>query len=228
MAVNWQVSREAGSATDLHQRSAELVSAERPRRSVRLLEASAPAVILGSAQPAGDIDEAVAASAGVAVVRRRSGGGAVLVTAGSVLWVDLVLPAADPLWEGDVGRAAHWVGRAWAAALAEQGVAGVEVWEGPMRRTPWSGRVCFAGVGPGEVLVGGTKLVGVSQRRTRRAALFQTAVLIHWEPDALVDLLALEPGDRARATDELAGVAAGCGEQVAAGLFPALVDSLPA
>lgn len=185
-------------------------------------------MVLGSAQPAGDIDEAAAAAAGVAVVRRRSGGGAVLVTAGSVVWVDLVLPAGDRLWEEDVGRAALWVGRAWAAALAGQGVGGAEVWAGPMRRTPWSGRVCFAGVGPGEVLVGGTKMVGVSQRRTRGAALFQTAALVRWEPEALLELLALPTPERARASADLAGVAIGCGEHAAGGLFAALVDSLPA
>ena len=226
--MTWQVSREAGPAAELHRRSAELVSAERPTRSVRLLEANAPAIVLGSAQPAGDVDEAAAAAAGVAVVRRRSGGGAVLVTSRTVVWVDLVLPVGDPLWHDDVGRAAHWVGRAWAAALAGQGVAGAEVWEGPLRRTPWSGRVCFAGVGPGEVLVGGTKVVGVSQRRTRRAALFQTAALVSWDPGTLLDLLALAPPDRAGAAAELAGVAAGCGERAASGLFASLVDSLPA
>ena len=221
------MSREAAPAAQLHRRSAELVSSERPTRSVRLLQASGPALVLGSAQPAGDGDEAAARAPGVAVVRRRSGGGAVLVNPGSVVWVDLVLPAGDRLWDDDVGRASHWVGRAWAAALAAQGVTGAEVWEGPMRRTAWSGRVCFAGVGPGEVLVEGAKVVGVSQRRTRRAALFQTAALVRWEPGALLDLLALAPPDRAGAAAELAGVAAGCGERTAGGLFAALVDSLP-
>ena len=37
---------------------------------------------------------------------------------GEVLWVDVVVPADDPLWDDDVGRATHWLGELWAAALA--------------------------------------------------------------------------------------------------------------
>jgi hypothetical protein len=36
--------------------------------------------------------------------------------------------------------------------------------------------VCFASVGPGEVVRGGSKVVGVSQRRTKDAARFQCTV----------------------------------------------------
>ena len=45
-----------------------------------------------------------------------------------------------------------------------------------MACTGWCPLVCFAGVGPGEVLAGGRKLVGISQRRTRAGARFQCAV----------------------------------------------------
>ena len=39
---------------------------------------------------------------GVAVVRRRSGGGAVLLDPGGVVWVDVVVPRHDPRWDDDV------------------------------------------------------------------------------------------------------------------------------
>ncbi len=55
---------------------------------------------------------------------------------------------------------------------------------------PWSSLVCFAGVGPGEVLVGGRKAVGISQRRTKEWARFQCAAYRRWDPAALVGLLA--------------------------------------
>jgi lipoate-protein ligase A len=171
---------------------------------VRVMEAAAPALVLGSAQPLSDVDAEAAAARGVDVVRRSSGGGAVLVGPGESLWVDIVIPASDRLWDDDVGRAAWWVGELWAAAL-RRCCPGAEpaVWKRANRRTTWSGRVCFAGVGPGEVLAGGRTVVGVSQRRTRRAALFQTAALLRWRPADLLGLLALEPDERAAGEEEL-------------------------
>jgi lipoate-protein ligase A len=164
--------------------------------------------VLGSTQPDAVVDHAAAAAAGVEVVRRRSGGGAVLVEPGGVLWVDVVIPPGDPLWDDDVGRAAHWVGDAWAAALGAVGVAGAQVHRGALVTTPWSGLVCFAGVGAGEVLVDGAKVVGLAQRRTRAGARFQTAALLRWEPERLLGLLALAPVERRRAEADVRGAAA--------------------
>jgi lipoate-protein ligase A len=127
---------------------------------------------------------------GIDVVRRRTGGGAVLVGPGQAAWVDFVIPAGDPLWDDDVRRAAWWVGELWVRALSRLGVGPLEVWRGGMVRGPWSAHLCFAGLGPGEVRVGERKVVGVSQRRTRSACLFQTAVLLNWDPALMVELLA--------------------------------------
>lgn len=160
------------------------------------------------------------------MARRRSGGGAVLVTAAEILWVDLLLPAGDPLWEQDVGRSALWVGKSWAAALGSVGVAGAAVWEERLVKTEWSSRVCFAGVAPGEVLVEGRKAVGVSQRRTRFAALFQTAVLLDWRPAELLRLLALDPGSRRRARSDLTRAATAV-PAAPADLVAALLSALP-
>jgi lipoate-protein ligase A len=172
------------------------------------------------------VDTAACERAGVAVVRRRSGGGAVLVVPGDLLWVDVVIPAGDPLWEADVGRAFLWLGEAWAAALAELGVPG-SVHRGGLEATAWSSLVCFGGVGPGEVLfTSGAKLVGLSQRRTRDGARFQCAALGRWDPAALLALLALAPDDRARAEADLAGAAAGVGTDLEA-LLEALLAHLP-
>ena len=228
---SWEWHHLAGPAGELHADSAAAVASRftegapgqavpPARRAVRVLDASRPAVVLGSAQRDGIVDRSRAAAAGVDVVRRASGGGAVLVGPGSTLWVDLVLPAGDPLWSDDVGRAAWWVGEAWREAL----VAGAgrwwpptlgppEVWPGPMVRTAWSDLVCFAGLGPGEVTAPGAdgrpvKVVGVSQRRTKRGALFQCAALLSWDPGALLDLLVLPQEKGGSGAAELADVAA--------------------
>jgi lipoate---protein ligase len=203
-----------------HERATAAVVADRPwpepaARTVWFVDVDRPILVLGSTQPDAVVDRERAAAAGVEVVRRRSGGGAVLLRPGETVWADVLLPAGDPLAESDVGRAFGWIGRAWARALAAVGVDGAVVHEGRSRpATPWSAGVCFAGLGPGEVTVGGAKVVGISQRRTREGTLFQCGALLAWEPGPLVDLLVLpglSDGDRA----DLAGVAAGIGVESA-------------
>jgi lipoate-protein ligase A len=50
--------------------------------------------------------------------------------------------------------------------------------------------ICFASLGPGEVIdSSGAKLVGISQRRTRSSARFQCTVLIEWDPERLLGFL---------------------------------------
>ena len=152
-------------------------------RTARVVEVTSPALVLGSTQPA--VEER-----GIRVVRRRSGGGAVLVRPGELLWVDVLLPGGDPLWEDDVGRSFHWLGQAWVDALGELGI-GASWHDGPMVCTPWCRQACFAGIGPGEVTVDGRKVVGLAQRRTRAGALFQCAALLRWDPAEMARLLDL-------------------------------------
>lgn len=163
--------------------------------TVWVFEVDRPALVLGSTQPWPAVD-------GVEVVRRHSGGGAVLLRPGEVVWVDVLVPAGDRLWDRDVNRAFGWLGRAWAGAVGDVGVAGAAVHEGALVRTRWSAQVCLAGLGPGEVTVGGRKVVGISSRRRRDGALFQCAALLEWDPVALADLLPVPAG-------ELTGLAAG-------------------
>ena len=204
MAGRWRVVRWRGPAADAHGRAWP----DDAVPSVRLVEADVPAIVLGSTQDLAVADGDRASAAGVAVVRRRSGGGTVLVRPGDLVWVDVFVPADDPLWVADVGRATHWLGRAWTDALAAVGV-GAEWHGGPLLSSPWSTLVCFAGLGPGEVRVGGAKVVGISQRRTRAGALLQCAALLRWDAGDLLDLLALDDARRASGRRELARVAAG-------------------
>jgi lipoate-protein ligase A len=180
-------------------------------RSVWFVEVDRPTLVLGSTQSDEVVDRRRAEAAGVDVVRRRSGGGAVLLRPGETVWADVLLPAGDPLAEADVGRAFGWVGEAWATALVRCGVAGTIVHRGRPRASAWSDLVCFAGLGLGEVTVGGAKVVGISQRRTRAGALFQCGALVAWEPDPLFDVLVLSDEDRSSAAVGLVHLAAGTG-----------------
>jgi lipoate-protein ligase A len=224
------VTEQWGEVAGLHAASASLVGPDGTGalgRRVRLLHAIDVGVVLGSAQPAGHVDLLRARSAGVEVVRRRSGGGAVLVGPGRVLWIDVIVPSGDPLWQDDVGRAFWWLGDRWAEALESAGLTGAKVWRGGLERSRWSSRICFAGLGPGEVTIGDCKVVGIAQRRTRQGALFQCALPIVWDPAGLLDVLDLSDQERALATSELAETAMGTGPAVAAAVSAALVDGLP-
>ncbi|HYI61834.1 MAG TPA: hypothetical protein VEW93_08530 [Acidimicrobiales bacterium] len=200
----WRVEHRLAPAGTLHAAEVEAGGGRR----LWVQEATGPALVLGSTQPAATVDTRAAAAAGVDVVRRRSGGGAVLVEPGGVVWVDVVVPPQDPLWDDDVGRAAQWVGEAWARALAAVGAGEGRVHRGALVATPWSRLACFGGLGPGEVTVGGRKVVGVAQRRTRAGARFQCAALLRWAPADLVALLALAPAEREAAAADLEGRAA--------------------
>jgi lipoate-protein ligase A len=117
--TGWEVERSIGDAAGHHGRQL----CDDGRRRVWVLEVDAPALVLGSVQPEADVDARAAASRGMSVVRRHSGGGAVLVEPGAVAWIDLVLPRGDPLWHDDVGVAAEWVGDAWRATVRSTRVA---------------------------------------------------------------------------------------------------------
>ncbi len=162
------------------------------QRSATFFQVRSPTLVAGSSQRVQSIDTDAAAQRGIDVVRRRSGGGGVLLVPGEHVWLDLEIPASDTLWSDDVGRATWWVGELWRAAVAPFAPLAL-VHTGRMQRTRWSDDICFAGVGPGEVLVGDAKLVGVSQRRTRLAARFQTMVHVRWRADVVAALVANGP-----------------------------------
>jgi lipoate-protein ligase A len=220
--TSWSVEHHRGSAAAFHDRPLP----DPAGRAVWVFEVDRPALVLGSAQSDADVDPDRAAAAGVELVRRRSGGGAVLLTPGDVLWVDVVVPRGDQLWDDDVGRASWWLGDTWSRALAAFGWDTV-VHRGPMVRSRWSDLLCFGGLGPGEVVAGLRKVVGLSQRRTREAARLQCAVYRRFDADALLDLLRLGPDERAAAADHLSRTVTAV-EVDPADLAAAFLAALPA
>ncbi len=183
-----------GSAADFHARTLDHETAP----EVWVFDVERPAIALGSTQQPDVLDAAACAAAGIEIVRRRSGGGVVLLEPGGSVWFDVVVPAAvrDVVGLGDdVGASMVWLGEHISAALGTLGAgAGLDVHRGGMAcSSGWCPLVCFAGLGPGEVVLDGVKLVGISQRRTRAASRFQSAVHVAWRPERLVPLLAGSP-----------------------------------
>jgi hypothetical protein len=179
-----------------------------PRPQIWWNHVTGPALVLGSTQrDLSIVDEAACRAAGVEVVRRRSGGGAVLLTPGHIEWIDVIVPFGSPGWADDVHAPMAWLGEHLAQVVRDMLASipsiderlNVTVNRGGMVRTGWSSLICFDGLGPGEVLLGGHKLIGISQRRTRAAARLQCAWHSVYEPGLLVGLLA--PGVGARVED---------------------------
>jgi len=191
--ASWHVQHMAGNVGAFHSR-------ELPRRQrvATFFSADAATLVLGSSQRDESVDAEAATRQHIDVVRRRSGGGGVLLCPGEFVWLDLEIPESDELWSDDVGRSMWWVGELWRTALAEYEPTAT-VHRGRLLRTRWSDDVCFAGTGPGEVLVGAAKLVGISQRRTRDAARFQTMVHLTWRPDVVASLVSETPSPDAMA-----------------------------
>jgi lipoate-protein ligase A len=136
------------------------------------------AIVLGSRQQPELLDASRCDAAGLSIVRRRSGGGLVLLRPGAMAWFDVILPPSR--LPDDVRGSMVWIGERWAEVLADRVAGELAVHDGGMLCTPWSGLVCFAGIGPGEVLLDGRKLVGLSQRRSRRGIRIQS--MLHRRP----------------------------------------------
>jgi lipoate-protein ligase A len=186
----WALIRRRSTAGEFHAR--EIPHPARPEIWVH--EITAPALVLGSTQRGpGVADEVACAEAGIEVVRRRSGGGAVLLLPGEVVWVDVILPAGHDGWADDVHRPMVWLGERLAEAFSAAGLSGAEVHRGAMRSTSHSRLICFDGLGPGELTIGGIKLVGISQRRTRAAARLQCCWYVDYDPELLVSLFTQAP-----------------------------------
>jgi lipoate---protein ligase len=168
-----------------------------------------PTVVLGSTQRSEVVDAVRAAEKGMAVVRRRGGGGAVLLRPGDHLWVEAWIPRDDPLWEADVAVAAEWVGAWWSDALGASGAAEYVVHRGRGEPGPHGNLVCFSGRGPGEVFVAERKVMGISQWRGREGSLFHTCAYAHWDPGPLIDLLDVDPPTRKALRRDLPQMAAG-------------------
>ncbi len=110
---------------------------------------------------------------------------------GEQLWFDLTIPTSDPLWCDDVSASFGWLGQVFVDAFADLGYR-AQAHEGPSQHVDLGRICCFAGIGSGEVVIHGRKVVGLSQRRTREGARFQCLTYRRFAPQELLSALADE------------------------------------
>jgi lipoate-protein ligase A len=187
-----------------------------------------PALILGNGQPDTAADEEACRASGVEVLRRTSGGTAVLAD-NMVVSMEVALPIGHPLAKGDIVQAYQWIGELWAQTLQVLGLADARaIPTDEVRSLPTIPKddpirmACYGTLSPFEPVVAGRKIVGLCQVRRRSAILYQVGVHLRWRPEALVALLAVAPEAReplslrlhtaAAGLEEVTGRAVGPGE----------------
>lgn len=130
--------------------------------TLRLYGWQPPCISLGQAQRIGSVDLAACQADGVGVVRRPTGGLAILHT--GEFTYSLSLPVGHPIAEGDVMTSYRRIAAAIVEALKRLGVANVSA-DRVAKEDKAKGPVCFEAPSDYEVTGGGKKLVGSAQWR---------------------------------------------------------------
>lgn len=179
-----------------------------------------PATIsLGYGQPLdARIDEAAAASLGIGLVRRPTGGSAILHEGPDLeLTYSVVATTGDFEGAADLLQTYRWIGSALAAGINRIG-APVEMVPVQPSDPATMPTFCFARTGSYELEIGGLKIVGSAQRRQGAAFLQHGSLMLGAAPDRLRRVF---PTER----DPLAGMTT---LEAALGRRPSFEESLTA
>ena len=171
-------------------RDRALLAAQRPGDDpvLRIYRWDPPAVTIGYNQDAADFDATAARAAGFDVVRRPTGGRAILHA--DELTYAVVGTSPGPLFGDSLHAVYMTINRALVAFLAGLGIA-AEISAGESREEA-RGLVCFKSAGRYEIAVAGRKIVGSAQRRTGGCFLQHGSILAG--PRHLELLRFLRPG----------------------------------
>jgi len=130
--------------------------------TVRFYAWQPPCISLGQAQRTRSVDLAACQADGVGMVRRPTGGLAILHT--DEFTYSISLPIGHPIAEGDVMTSYRRIAEAIVAALKRMGVSDANA-DRVAKEDKAKGPVCFEAPSDYEVVGGGKKLVGSAQWR---------------------------------------------------------------
>lgn len=181
---------------------AEACAAGAASPTLRFYRWAPPAVSLGRHQPLADVDADAARMRGYEIVRRTTGGRAILHT--DELTYSVAGTEADPRLGGGVMESYLRLSSALVRGLHALGLQAVEKAPGNVRAGPNVSAACFEVPSAYEIVVGGRKLLGSAQSRRAGYVLQHGSLPLTGDITRLVDVLALEDDARARLHDELA------------------------
>lgn len=159
------------------------------------------AVSLGRHQFAADVDEAAIRTRGYELVRRTTGGRAILHT--DELTYSVAAPDSEPRVAGGVMESYLRLSNALVLALHRLGATHAEKAAGSVRAGPNVSAACFEVPSAYEIVVDGRKLMGSAQSRRAGYVLQHGSLPLVGEITRLVDVLALEEEERSRLRAEL-------------------------
>jgi len=160
-----------------------------------------PAVSLGRHQALADVDPAVIAEHGYDLVRRTTGGRAILHI--DELTYSVAAPTSEPRVEGGVMDAYLRLSNALLAGLQRIGVLADKA-AGDVRVGPDVSAACFEVPSAYEITVQGRKLMGSAQSRRAKYVLQHGSLPLRGDITRLIDVLVLPAEERAHLRQQLA------------------------
>jgi len=180
-----------------------------------------PAVSIGRFQDARrEIDIAACRRLGIPIVRRPTGGKAVLHE--RELTYALIAGDDVPLFPPDILETYRIISGCIGAGLAQCGIGAELEREGRGGKPESLGAACFAVPSRYELLVGGRKICGSAQMRSRGVFLQHGALLMAFDP-ARTCAVMLPRGDRAERAARLRNAVTSVGEHAGPGVDEALL-----
>jgi lipoyl(octanoyl) transferase len=161
--------------------------------TLRFYAWSPPCLSLGRGQPLADVDLRACRQAGVHVVRRPTGGRAILHT--DELTYSVALLQADPRARGDLVTSYRRLSEGLLAGLRFLGVDAGQAF-GPREPNAEQTAACFETPSHYEITATGRKLVGSAQWRSRGAVLQHGTLPLQGDITRIVDYLAFSPPER--------------------------------
>lgn len=181
------------------------VAAGRTMPTLRLYAWEPPCLSLGRAQEITDVDLDAVHAAGFDLVRRSTGGKAILHV--DELTYSVIAPQDEPRVDGDIVESYRHLSAALTRGLERLGIPGLAA---DRRKPPplagearEEGPVCFEVPSDYEITAGGRKLVGSAQMRSRGMVLQHGALPLYGDIARICPLLTVHPDPahvRARAT----------------------------
>jgi lipoate-protein ligase A len=176
------------------------VVAGRVPPTLRLYTWQPPCLSLGRAQPLADVDVRAVRASGFDLVRRPTGGRAILHI--DELTYSVVAPQEDPRVAEGIVESYRRLSAGLVRGLERLGVTDLVADQRVQDRRP-EGPVCFEVPSDYEITIGGRKLVGSAQMRAQGAVLQHGALPLYGDIARVCPLLSAHPDPtrvRARAT----------------------------
>jgi len=161
--------------------------------TLRFYAWSPPCLSLGRNQPLADVDLEACQEAGIDVIRRPTGGRAILHT--DELTYSVALSQSDPRATGDVVESYRRLGEGLLAGLRMLEVDAIQA-VGQQKPARELSAVCFETPSDYEITVGGRKLIGSAQWRARGAVLQHGTLPLRGKIERIVDYLTLAASER--------------------------------